>query len=78
MVLLRGDRFEVVPKLTPLIPFGIYGKDTFRFTDFLEEEIFRLRHKNVARKERGRENPGKEHLPVKEHSALTMWISWPW
>lgn len=64
MVLLRGDRCEVVH--TPLIPFGVYGKDTFRFIDFLEEETFRLRHKVVARKERGKESPSKEHLPLEE------------
>ena len=63
---MRGDRCEVVHKLTPLIPFGAYGKDTFRFTDFLEKETFRLRHKVVARKERGKENPSKEHLPLEE------------
>lgn len=42
------------------------GKDTFRFTDILEEETFRLRHKMIARKEKGKENPGKEHLPLEE------------
>lgn len=42
------------------------GKDTFRFTDILEEETFRLRHKMIARKEKEKENPGKEHLPLEE------------
>lgn len=56
MVLWREDRCEGVPKLTSLITFGINGKDTLRFTDFLEEETFRLGHRMIARKERGKEN----------------------
>lgn len=60
---MRGDRCEVVHKL---IPFGAYGKGIFRFTDFLEKETFRLRHKVVARNKRGKENPSKEHLSLEE------------
>lgn len=65
-MMLRGDSCEIEPKLTPLMAFRICGKDAFRFTDILEEETFRLRLKMIARKEKGKENPGKKHLPLEE------------
>lgn len=66
MVLLRGDRCEAVHELTPLVPFGVCGKDTMRFIDFLEGRDFRIETKVVARKEREKENPSKAHLPLEE------------
>lgn len=48
------------------------GKDTVRFTDILEEETFRLRHKTIAKKEKGKENPGKEHLIPREELFINF------